>query len=548
MAVVNNIGPAMRGAGAGLSNFRLMMEDQAAINQLLANSQYISEQQNMPMADMAIPQAGGQPVTVPGLTTPQINPSQAGILPAGAGYWAPWENLPAAPAVPPEAVAPGVTDWSPKLPWKPQTPAAPQPWGRAIPAIMPNQGPLPVDGQAPITAGANTIQNLIYNSPYNLMAGLHNVFGRPILNGAQALMTPPTPAAKPVETTGQPAPAGATVPTPAGPPSTQQAGLAPSASQETTVAPGVAASSSLPATPVTSDGTVPRDVRDEALRLSPDEHNYYQEMLLQQREQIAADVNNQIAFYEQQKQQLAQVQQAKLSRLQADAAAAQRTGNIGLMKKLQGEAETILLDATTGLQNFDTQAQALRQAATQAFRQNEQDMWRQQAFQAEAEFINAGDPSRMLSIFDAYGFPVQLQDAGNGNYFVIDITANGKGRRRGGKAYSPEQIGDMFHSMISDEFRQSKAAQAAEQAKSMQDHLFELDKIDAQAAADIKKKMADNLTSPKKYLQQTLDDGSIIYAPEDGSGNAIVYNPNPPEIPNSGGLLEPKVKLVPTGQ
>lgn len=559
MAWVDNLGPGQRGTATGMANYLSFLQSTAAANELLANSQYIEDQQRQPMAGISIPNAPAQTMQAPGLNLPAIDRSR-GVLPQQGGQsWVPWENLPAAPGG-----QPGGGNFSTALPWKPQPQAGVDPnWGKWIPAIPPTQGPLPVAGQAPLVAGANAAQNFIFNSPQNLMAGLHNTVARPLMNTAQMLLSPPQPQGSTnIEYAGQAPKLGASVPqSAAGTPPVGNAGFAPSGSAglsgasagpapSPSIQAGPAASKQAGLMPTTADGDMPRDVRDEALKLSPEDHNYYQEQLLQQRAQIEEDVNRQIAFFEAQKQQVATVQQQKLTRLMNDASSAQRTGNIGLMKKLQDEAEAVLLDATQGMQQYDMQAQALRENAITLFRQNEQDLWRQQALQAESEFINTGDPSRMLGIFDAYGYPVQLEDAGGGKFFVIDITEDGKGRRRGGSkatSYTPDQIGDMFHSMISDEFRQMQATSQAASAAKMLDHQLELDKIDAQAAADIQKEMAKSMTSPEEYMQQTLDDGSVVYFPKSGVGNAIVYNPAPPEIPNSGGLLEPKVKTVPVG-
>lgn len=552
MAFANNIGPAQRGLVNGSANYAAFLQNTAIANEQLANAQYIEEQQRAgPPAGVQIPVMAQPPMAAPGMTIPSaVARGSAGIMPQQS--WAPWENLPQAPLPGPAPLTPPGAEWSPTLPehWGKQSAGDgwAVPWRPAVPH---NEALYPTQNVGLLQGAANRTAEAFINTPTNLMNGVSNVVTRPLVNGLQFLGQPPgapTPeVSQNIERAGSPA--GAALP-PSGvsgaPPT---AGLSGPASPYSSGADGKSAGvAGLPSSSATPASFPSREIRDEALRMPSEMHDYYLEQFMQQRQQITDDVNRQTQFIEQQKQQLATVNQQKLNRLQQDAIIAQRTGNIGLMKRLQDQSENILLEATTGLQQFDSQQMVLREGATVAYRDNERNIWQQQALQAEADFINLGDPSRLLQIFEAYGYPIQIQDAGKGMYRVIDITGNGKGRVRGGKTYTPEEIGDMFHSMLSDEFRQGQAAAQAEEAKSMRDFMRDLEKIDFQGAIDIKKAVATEMAKGKKYLQQSAEDGSIVYYPEDGSGNIIVYNPNPPEIPNSGGLFEPKVKLTPTGQ
>lgn len=558
MAFANRIGEAQRGLATGSANYLAWLQNTAGANELLANAQFIEDQQRNPVAGIQIPTMPSQQMAAPSQTTPQLPNTQVGIIPKQT--WVPWDNLPPAPVLPPGA---GGAEWSPKLPWKPQQVAPADPWAvKWQPPVPHNEGLYPTQGVPRLSAATNSVVEAFNNVPTNLMRGVNNVVTRPIVNGLQFLGAQP-PAANPevstnIERAGQAPAPGASLPasgTTGAPPT---AGLSDPASAlpgPDGSSAGGAGSPSTPASSALSSGltkaadpySVPREVRNEALQLSAEEHDYFEQMLMQQRQQITDDTNRQVQFLEAQKQQVAQVNQQKLNRLMADAASAQRTGNIGLMKRLQDQAEGILIGAVGQIQQYDTNAQLLRENATLAYRQNDQDLWKQQAVRAEAEFMR-GDPSRMLHIFDAYGYPTRLQDAGGGKFHVITVTGDGKGKRLPGGPYTSEGVSDLFHSMMSDEFRQQQAATQAEQAKTLQDFMFELQKIDYQGAVDMQKAVATELAKGKKYLQQSADDGSIVYTPEDGSGDIIVYNPNPPEIPNSGGLFEPKVSKHPIGQ
>lgn len=531
MAFANNIGPAQRGLVNGSANYAAFLQNTALANEKLANAQYIEEQQRAgPPAGVQIPVMPQQTVAAPGMTIPSaVARGSAGVLPQQS--WAPWENLPQAPLPGPAPLTPPGGGW---VPWE-NLPATPPvlPPAPSIGSPARYSGPSPKFQQEAQQTGIPQFFEKLWYGP----------------NGAPTALGASTPAVKSTEPAAQTSTSTSAASLPpsgiSGAPPT--AGLSGPASPYSSGADGKSAGVADPSS-VTPASFPPREIRDEALRMPSEMHDYYLEQFMQQRSQIEEDTNRQTQFIEQQKQQLATVQQQQLNRLMQDAAIAQRTGNIGLMKKIQDQADNILLEATTGLQQFDTQQMLLRESATQAFRQNEQHIWQQQALQAEADFINLGDPSRLLQIFEAYGYPIQIQDAGKGMYRVIDITGNGKGRVRGGKTYTPEQIGDMFHSMISDEFRQNQVAGQAEEAKSLRDFMHDLQKIDYQGAVDIQKAVATEMAKGKKYIQQKGDNGEFVYYPEDGTGNMVVYNPNPPEIPNSGGLFEPKLQVLPVEQ
>lgn len=558
MAFASNIGPAIDGSVAGMDAYLRMLQDQAQANELLANSNYIADQQRQPVAGLTLPTTGGPRLQPPPVGTPQINNTPVGVLPntslrAGVRMAGPAAG-PGVNIAPPSGRNP---TYQPGMTGRAGPPSAiPNelvPWQ---PAIPPSQGMMPVNGnQSPLQNGENSIINFITNAPTNLSRGVSNVAVRPIANTLQWLGSPTNRPTAQLTATGASVPP---VAAPLSPPGGSSAGpaVAPLGSTAGPSIPqangsGGGTSAGVAVTTQDSGDLIPREVRNDALKMPLSAHNYYQEQLLQQRQQITEDAQRQAAYFEAQKQQLAQVQQQKLNSLAADAASAQRTGNIGLMKKLQAQAEDILTQTVPALQAFDDKAQAVQENAIQLYRQNDQNLWQQQAVQAEAEWAQAGDPSRMIHILDAYGFPTQIEDAGGGKFYVIDITGQGTGRRRGangGQKYTPQEIGDMFMSTISDAFRQQKAAEQAGMASKMFEHSLDLDKIDAQAAADIQKKMVELSLTPTDYIvQQDNNTGQTYIVPKDGgtSGKPMfVYNPTPAEIPNSGGLTEPNLKVV----
>jgi len=519
MAFVDTLGAANRGLAQGAIDFNTFMQSTANTNELLANANEQALLQQMPIAGVTAPSSVTAPPlpTMPGkgvgLLPPPLNwqptdTSAAGVAAMYGGINAP--GLAASPGVDPYAG--GAVRLTGPVPQKPGGASWNMPYGKDY---YPDASPFPVNpGQNPIQNTLGKLGNSVYNLPGNVANVAANVIERPFVNAWQYLTTPEGQMGVAPQQTSDNVVRGPSATTPGvGVDAPSPAPGASSGSQPGTSSvgtpglPGAAGGNAAPN--ALTEEFFPTEVRNQLLSADIGELGYIQQQLVAQREEITRSTNEALALAQQ-----------KADRLTQYARAAQQSGNVGRMRGYLDEADAIQAEML-----------AAQQTARASYLANDLQLWTQQAFQAEYEFRNMGDPTRLSQMMAAYGYPIAVEDAGNGTYNIVDITGEGQGSRRTGGPYSAQEISDMFMSLLSEEFRQMKAAAEAETSGKMLDHALEMDKEDLRGANAISLEQAKSLLNGGEYVTQADGNGNLVMTPKQpGSGKPVYIINSEPEV------------------
>lgn len=542
MALIDTVGAANRGYAQGAVDFNTFMQSTANVNQLLANDKQRELMMQVQPAGLTVPEANIAQITAP--AAPALQGAGVGLLPQ-TGIRPAW-TIPQAGAPTTPGVAPFTNPYTQgsavQLKGGPGVQGPTGPFKEYYPDVnWFNAGP-----QKNIVQNTfSKIGNSIYNFPGNVANVSANLIEDPIKNLGAYLLQPegqriaPSQVSDnlevgtPVSTTSPGVGVVAPSPTPGFSSPSGTTGTAAGLSAPSSAS-GAASATAAPSS--SREEYFPTEVRNAALQSDASEMGYIQEQLLAKREEITRSVNEQIALAEQQQNQVLAQTRAQIGTLTQYAEAARQAGNVGIMTRYRDQADQLISQATQQTHALEQSALQLRQQARQQYLDNDLQLWTQQAIQAEYEFRNQGDPTRLTQIMAAYGQPIAIEDAGGGNYRIVDITGDGQGKRRKG-TFTSQEIGDMFMSTLSEQFRAQKIAQQAElQAKQME-HAYDIDKIDAQAAADIKKEMAKaGLEAGNYTVTKDETTGDIMLTPKNlFAGYPIVrYLAVPPEDDGSG--------------
>lgn len=281
----------------------------------------------------------------------------------------------------------------------------------------------------------------------------------------------------------------------------------------------------------TTEEYFPSEVRNAMISKSDEEFDYVRDMAIRHRETLTKHTNQQL-----------QVAQDNINKLSHYANAARAAGNSGNMKRYLDEADAV-----------SEQSMLLQQNHEMAMMDSDLELWTQQAMRAERDFIAMGDPSRMTQIMAAYGYPIALEEAGDGNYRIIDITGDGEGRRRKG-VFTPGDVAEIFMSTISDQFRAQKLAdRSAREGKIFDSQLKRDEKraeINDQMQADLTRELQKYSLSLDEY-QTPLDNGNGTFTlwpkriTPDSVG--IIFNPDPQDTDGSG-VPDAMLSTVPFSQ
>lgn len=525
MAFVDTLGAANRGLARGALDFNTFMQTAADNNQLLANANEQALLQQMPIAGVSVPTSVAAPPlpTMPGkgvgllpqpLDWQPTDTSQAGVAAMYGGI-----NAQGATPVPGMNVPGQGATWQGVQDFR----AGLQPGQVANSAFkdyFPNGKPFYEGPENSVWGNFSSgLGNFVYNLPGDLASGMmgsitapYDHLGRPLfepgytgphtVGGFTTDDSTDIPKAGPSATTPG---VGVDAPSPApGASSGSQPGTG---SVGTPGLPGAAGGNAAPN--ALTEEFFPTEVRNQLLSADIGELGYIQQQLVAQREEITRSTNEALALAQQ-----------KADRLTQYARAAQQSGNVGRMRGYLDEADAIQAEML-----------AAQQTARASYLANDLQLWTQQAFQAEYEFRNMGDPTRLSQMMAAYGYPIAVEDAGNGSYNIVDITGEGQGSRRTGGPYSAQEISDMFMSLLSEEFRQMKATAEAERSGKMLDHAFDMDLEDLKGANTIAAKEAEALLSGGEYVTQADGNGNLVMTPKQpGSGKPVYIINSEPEV------------------
>lgn len=545
MALIDTVGAANRGYAQGAVDFNTFMQSTANVNQLLANDKQRELMMQVQPAGLTVPEANIAQITAP--AAPALQGAGVGLLPQ-TGIRPAWTQPPAGGwGAPVPGVAPFTNPYTQGSAVQLKGGPGVQPPGNGRwTDYYPN---VDVFGVSPnnnmLQNSAAKLGNAFYNLPGNVANISANLVEDPIKNLGAYLLQPegqriaPSQVSDnlevgtPVSTTSPGVGVVAPSPTPGFSSPSGTTGTAAGLSAPSSAS-GAASATAAPSS--SREEYFPTEVRNAALQSDASEMGYIQEQLLAKREEITRSVNEQIALAEQQQNQVLAQTRAQIGTLTQYAEAARQAGNVGIMTRYRDQADQLISQATQQTHALEQSALQLRQQARQQYLDNDLQLWTQQAIQAEYEFRNQGDPTRLTQIMAAYGQPIAIEDAGGGKYRIVDITGEGQGKRRKG-TFTSQEIGDMFMSTLSEQFRAQKIAQQVElQAKQME-HAYDIDKIDAQAAADIKKEMAKaGLEAGNYTVTKDETTGDIMLTPKNlFAGYPIVrYLAVPPEDDGSG--------------
>lgn len=540
MAFFNNIVGTSSAAAQASDEYARRMANQAAMNEMLSNSQQIEAMQKIPIAGLNVPTPNAGGITAP--PTPSQLTGGVGLIrppamdPVGAG--ATWEQLqqftgPAA-GLPPTT---GITPLTGKVS---DLPSRSGPFRDYYPDVN-AFGVSPDNNMIQNTAAK--IGNSIVNFPGNVLNVSANLIEDPIKLAAHQLLKPEGVAlgqssSNIVRAAGlADAPSGVpsvTTPGVGGAPSSAPGGS--SSGVSGSVAQGVAGPAATPSS--SREEFIPTDIRNASLQSDASELGYVQEQLLAQRQRITDSTNQVLALARAQYDRQAQQAQTEITRLSQYAEAARSAGNVGLMTKYLDQADGIMTEMNNAASQVEQQALQAQLAAQEAYLKNDLDLWTQQALQAEYEFRNMGDPTRLTQIMAAYGYPIAIEDAGDGNYRIIDITGDGQGKRRQG-TFTSQEVGDMFMTVLSEEFRKQKMAAQAEEAAKYRDHQFKLEEIDLENAGDIAIEQAKALLDAGQYQQQLVGDKLVLSPKRMGSGPVYIVAPDSEDATEDGVRYSP---------
>lgn len=262
--------------------------------------------------------------------------------------------------------------------------------------------------------------------------------------------------------------------------------------------------------------------RNARMKMTPAENEWRTQRLIADRERTTQALNQNIAAVQQAAQQNAAIRNQRYSYILQQAQVASSSGNTGYAEQLISQADAILQEAADENQSITKTVMDMRQQADDAYRQNDMELWVHQGTLAEQEW-QAGNPSRMVSILEAFGKPTDIEDAGNGKFRIRHPAENGGyvyEKDDNGKLLelSRSGVSDYMMGTISEEYSKAKAAaEAAQRAK--------LDETNYAALVEINKALALAELDPKKYYEPSTDDqtGAKTYMPKDpNSGNPVV--------------------------
>lgn len=247
-----------------------------------------------------------------------------------------------------------------------------------------------------------------------------------------------------------------------------------------------------------------------------------------QSQRLAADRQDLLNFYNRQAEQIRasaaaadQRRNAQYENLVVQAREAATAGNTGYAQTLMNQADAILAEAETSAQTVQQSMDKLWVDAREAMATNEADILSNQAVIAEREFSQFNNPSRMLTMMEAYGFQgAELEDAGGGK-FRLRMPSTEPGQffyvqDSSGKpaSFTKQSFSEYFMSTISEDFRIKAQERQAAAAQTQSEREWKLIEIDAQMRADITKELAKDNATPGEYTWTESSDGSLIGQPK----------------------------------
>jgi hypothetical protein len=436
-----------------------------------------------------------------GLTPPSDSPyyGRTPIVPSG--------GTPAAPAagvVPADKIPIGFADYYPNV-------------------DVFNPGP----DASPLAAGAAGVGNALYNAPGDFKNVVENVFKKPFVDAYNWATMKPSELNELYYRPGA-VPAAAEPAAEAAPTAVEPADLTPAERSGYETAVGL--------TPPLEGGE-PADMSPVSLltnpqaraKLSDADLDYRNTGIMDNRNLIINMFNREVGNLQADAARNDQLRVQQYDALMQQAQSATTAGNTGYAQSLINKADALLQEASDAVTTQRQMMDTLQANAQGLLNSNETELLSNQAVIAEREFTVGNNPSRMLSMLEAYGFGgVNLEGMPNGKLRMALPTEGG------GITYFTDQSGkpaemtkqefvSFFMGTLSEDIRARQIADQAASAASNLEFQRELEKISFQSYADIQKALADKGVGEQTYDTKVGDDGSITYTPKDPlSGLPIV--------------------------
>ena len=538
MALIDTLGAAQAGAANASASYLTRLKNAQEANRLAANA----VQSDMDAANQAARyKAGLRPAYTPAapmnlktdVRTPGGDVAQKDIqyYPVRDGQ----VSLPlydAAP-VPAGITPPGATPTTPTTPAVPAAGVVPQgkiPIGFA--EYYPNVDVFnPGPDASPLEAGTSAIGNFLYNAPGDVKNVVENIFKKPFVDAYNWATMKPSQLNELYYRPGATTPAAETAAA-----ETAAAETAAPAPAATETAAKTAAERSGYETAVYSGGLTPPLESGETADMSPvslmtnpqaraklsdADLDYRNTGLMDNRNLIIEMFNREVGNLQADAARNDQLRVQQYDALMQQAQSATAAGNTGYAQGLINKADALLQDASDAVTTQRQMMDTLQANAQGLLNSNETELLSNQAVIAEREFTVGNNPSRMLSMLEAYGFGgVNLEGMPNGKLRMALPTEGG------GITYFTDQTGkpaemtkqefvSFFMGTLSEDIRARQIADQAASAASSLEFQREMEGKAFQSALDIEKELATKGIGEQTYDTKVGDDGSITYTPKD---------------------------------
>ncbi len=380
---------------------------------------------------------------------------------------------------------------------------------------------------SPLAAGAAGVGNALYNAPGDFKNVVENVFKKPFVDAYNYLTMKPSELNELYYRPGA-------VPAAAEPAAEPAAEAAPTAEETADLTPAERSGyeTAVGLTPPLEGGE-PADMSPVSLltnpqaraKLSDADLDYRNTGIMDNRNLIIDMFNREVGNLQADAARNDQLRVQQYDALMQQAQSATTAGNTGYAQSLINKADALLQEASDAVTTQRQMMDTLQANAQGLLNSNETELLSNQAVIAEREFTVGNNPSRMLSMLEAYGFGgVNLEGMPNGKLRMALPTEGG------GITYFTDQSGkpaemtkqefvSFFMGTLSEDIRARQIADQAASAASNLEFQRELEKISFQSYADV-----------QKALAEKVDEGSytVKYNPDTES---YEWLPKSPELP-----------------